>query len=94
MLQMLHGVASLCVHMPHSSFMYCAHSSLRHPNCMWKECKYLNMHAGVEAYATFKIQKTALLLTIPHHWADHHWQIPYCVEGEVKKCPWVGGGGA
>ena len=50
-------------------------------------------HVGVEPYATFKVQKTELLLTMPHPRVDLVWQMPHRGEGEVKKCPTNARGG-
>ena len=50
------------------------------------------MHVGVEPYATFKVRKTELFLTMPHPRADL-WQMPHRGEVEVNKCPTNARGG-
>ena len=44
-------------------------------------------HVGVEPYATFKVRKTELFLTMPHSRADLFWQMPHRGKAEVKTCP-------
>ena len=40
---------------------------------------------GVERYATLKVQKTELFLTMPQPRADRLWQMPHPGKGEVKN---------
>ena len=45
------------------------------------------VHVEVELYATLKVRKTELFLTMLHPRADPLWEMPHRWEGEVKKCP-------
>ena len=40
-------------------------------------------HVGVEPFATFKVSKTELFLTMPHPKADLLWRMSHCGKGEV-----------
>ena len=42
-------------------------------------------HVGVEPYATFKVRKTELFLTMPHPRTDLLWQMPHRRKEEVEK---------